>query len=75
MKHVEYKCSEHGGCTALYHCMFCDGGLFLCTVCGQGEGELMPDCPGAPCKCAEGTCENTPGAWCRIAREIGTDAQ
>jgi hypothetical protein len=27
-------------------CMFCDGGLGLCTVCGAFEGQLLPDCPG-----------------------------
>lgn len=28
------------------HCPICDGGLFVCTVCGQAEGELQPVCPG-----------------------------
>jgi hypothetical protein len=25
--------------------MFCDGGLFACTVCGGTEGSLPTDCP------------------------------
>lgn len=27
-------------------CMICDGGLFLCAVCGGFEGALLPECPG-----------------------------
>lgn len=27
-------------------CMFCDGGLFACTVCGAFEGATPDDCPG-----------------------------
>lgn len=27
-------------------CMFCEGGLGLCTVCGGFEGSLLPSCPG-----------------------------
>ena len=27
-------------------CMFCDGGLFACTVCGSFEGATTTDCPG-----------------------------
>jgi hypothetical protein len=27
-------------------CMICEGGLFLCTVCGALEGALLPVCPG-----------------------------
>lgn len=43
MKHTEYICKsnhEYPGC------MFCDGGLFACTVCGGIEGSLTTDCPG-----------------------------
>lgn len=31
-----------------YHlgCQICDGGLFLCKVCGGLEGSLATDCPG-----------------------------
>jgi len=28
-------------------CMFCDGGLSYCTVCGGFEGTLPTECPGA----------------------------
>lgn len=45
-KHVEYKCSEHGGCKNEGHCQFCEGGLFSCTVCGGAEGSLSTHCPG-----------------------------
>jgi hypothetical protein len=27
-------------------CVFCNGGLASCTVCGGGEGTLPTDCPG-----------------------------
>ncbi|MDV6309940.1 hypothetical protein [Gordonia amicalis] len=43
--HVEYKCSfdrhEDGGA----HCMFCEGGLFACSVCGSFEGATTTQCP------------------------------
>ncbi len=38
--HVEYQCKA-----ACEGCQFCDGGLFLCTVCGGAEGSLTADCP------------------------------
>lgn len=45
-EHTEYKCKtrcqEPG-------CMFCDGGLFACTVCGLIEGCLTTHCPGYNC--------------------------
>lgn len=28
------------------HCMLCEGGLFLCKICGALEGALLPTCPG-----------------------------
>lgn len=28
-------------------CVFCDGGLFACTVCGSAEGATTTHCPGA----------------------------
>ncbi|QDH91773.1 hypothetical protein SEA_PHRAPPUCCINO_98 [Mycobacterium phage Phrappuccino] len=43
--HTEYVCPgkhEDGGWT----CMFCAGGLFLCTVCGSDEGASTTQCPG-----------------------------
>jgi hypothetical protein len=43
MEHTKYICK--GGHDSL-GCMFCDGGLFACTVCGGAEGSLATDCPG-----------------------------
>lgn len=43
MEHVIYECT---GCKSAY-CLFCDGGLALCTVCGGGEGGLATECPGS----------------------------
>lgn len=40
-KHRLYECPAR--CDG---CMFCNGGLALCTVCGGGEGSLPTDCPG-----------------------------
>lgn len=43
MEHTWYVCNgghEYPGC------MFCDGGLSSCTVCGGAEGSLPTDCPG-----------------------------
>lgn len=37
---VHTKCERDG------RCMICDGGLFLCSVCGGFEGSLLPECPG-----------------------------
>ena len=39
--HVYYKCPRN--CEG---CQFCNGGLAACTVCGGGEGSLLPECPG-----------------------------
>lgn len=39
--HVAFEC--HCNRTG---CMFCDGGLFSCTICGALEGALLPQCPG-----------------------------
>lgn len=36
---VDCKCGRTG-------CMFCDGGLFACSVCGLIEGSLTTQCPG-----------------------------
>ena len=40
-KHIRYSCLST--CTG---CVFCNGGLFLCTCCGLAEAELTTDCPG-----------------------------
>lgn len=37
--YFECKCQSPG-------CMFCDGGLGWCTVCGGFEGTLSHECPG-----------------------------
>lgn len=42
MDHTKYK---HVDCDLSY-CMFCEGGLFSCTVCGGAEASLPTDCPG-----------------------------
>lgn len=36
---VTCECSRTG-------CMFCDGGLWACTVCGGLEGGMPSTCPG-----------------------------
>lgn len=42
-KHTKYICTcGNGGC------MYCDGGLFFCTVCRGMEGSLTTECPGFP---------------------------
>ena len=43
MKHTEYICK---GGHDYQGCMFCNGGLFFCTVCNGFEGTLPTDCPG-----------------------------
>lgn len=40
--HVLYMC---GGKCEGRHCMFCDGGLTACSVCGAFEGAWTTDCP------------------------------
>lgn len=30
------------------HCLICDGGLAVCTVCGGAEGTLTTECPEYP---------------------------
>lgn len=37
--YLDCKCDRVG-------CMFCDGGLAACTICGGLEGSLLPTCPG-----------------------------
>lgn len=40
-EHIWHKCKKP--CDG---CMFCDGGLGLCEVCGGFEGQLLTTCPG-----------------------------
>lgn len=35
-----------GECQIFGSCPICDGGLAVCVVCDQAEGELQPVCPG-----------------------------
>jgi hypothetical protein len=45
-QHTEYKCKQPCQKSG---CMFCDGGLFACRVCGLTEGCLTTHCPGYQC--------------------------
>jgi len=40
-----HRCTTHTECQ-VPHCMLCEGGLFLCSICGALEGALLPKCPG-----------------------------
>lgn len=42
--HRQYQCKRE--CSRPGTCPYCDGGLFLCTICGALEGALLPKCPG-----------------------------
>lgn len=46
--HIWFKCAKDAHDDDYYaiHCMFCDGGLSACTVCGGLEGALTTQCPG-----------------------------
>jgi hypothetical protein len=47
--HVLHQCLQRGHLTASSGmCWLCDGGVFLCVVCGQAEASLSVACPG-PC--------------------------
>lgn len=39
--HIWFKCDS-----CCEGCMFCEGGLSRCTICGSIEGELLRFCPG-----------------------------
>jgi hypothetical protein len=42
-EHQTYVCNrEHDGS----NCMFCDGGLFICNICGGAEASAPTECPG-----------------------------
>jgi len=43
--HTAYECPT--GCNQ-WGCIYCDGGLFSCTVCDAAEGELTTECPRKP---------------------------
>lgn len=44
-EHIAYRCAQP--CDVL-HCVYCEGGLFSCTVCKCAEGTLPTECPGVP---------------------------
>ncbi len=46
-KHVLYRCPGDEDACIEGRCMFCDGGLSMCVICGGAEGSLPTDCPGA----------------------------
>lgn len=74
MKHTWYECHEHHD----HHCMFCDGGLGLCTVCNGFEGTLTTDCCGRRLTEDErhriyelGTLDFRNGQWVELPAEKG----
>jgi hypothetical protein len=44
--HTPYVCDGQGDRCKYGTCMFCDGGLFACDVCGSFDGYSTTDCPG-----------------------------
>lgn len=45
-KHVYHKCKKPCSSQLDGNCIFCDGGLAECVVCGAFEGQLLASCPG-----------------------------
>ena len=41
--HVWYECPQP---CEKQNCVYCEGGLASCTVCGCAEGSLPSECPG-----------------------------
>lgn len=39
--HMWFRCP-----TPCYGCIFCEGGLATCVVCGAFEGQILSTCPG-----------------------------
>jgi hypothetical protein len=68
-EHVAYVCDSQGCCDWGRSCMFCDGGLFCCTVCNSFEGATTTECPGRRLTQAEteavyaGSLDYRGGAW------------
>ncbi len=46
----KHKAVIHINCQET-HCPVCDGGLYICEVCGLIEGSLTTDCPGVESWC------------------------
>ena len=46
LHHIYYKCPKPCRNQDSGNCMFCDGGLGHCIVCGGFEGQLLTYCPG-----------------------------
>lgn len=47
--HIWFKCAPNAHDNDMdggWSCMFCQGGLSACTVCGGLEGALTTQCPG-----------------------------
>jgi hypothetical protein len=45
MKSTPHTPTVHTRCR-VYQCSICEGGLFVCLVCGLAEASLTTDCPG-----------------------------
>jgi len=47
-QHTYHRCPGGDGCPNNdgRSCVYCDGGLASCTVCGGAEGTLPSECPG-----------------------------
>jgi len=66
-EHIAVECN---GCNTFGHgCMFCEGGLFACKVCGSFEGATTTHCPGERMTAEQseavyaGTLDYRDGAW------------
>lgn len=55
MQHEKYDCKKSGHCYSgtVECCWLCDGGLFMCGICGQVEAQLADECPGTCAFCDE----------------------
>lgn len=74
-KELEAKDGERRYCDGT--CMWCDGGLEVCDVCGSFEGATTTHCPGADMdrltrdKVYVTDMDFVNGAWCRNPRKRG----